>query len=70
MGVFSAKGFNMLRTLTLTSFALLMALAGCMGSSAPEMSAADQAALEKAKAELVAAECKLYEGTGITPEGC
>jgi len=47
----------------------LIALAGCM-TPAPEMSPQDQAALSEARAEAISAECALYAGTDITPEGC
>ena len=57
----------LVRGLALTS--ILFVLAGCM-AEAPEMSEAESEAMSQARADAIAAECALYAGTGITPEGC
>ncbi|WP_186827066.1 hypothetical protein [Shimia ponticola] len=46
------------------------ALAGCMQDPAAEMTDAQMAEADAARAAAIEAECKLYEGTGITPAEC
>ena len=50
----------------ITVFCLIGILAGC----ATKQETAESQALKKAHAKAVAAECKLYKGTGVTPKEC
>lgn len=46
------------------------ALAGCMQDPANDMTDAQMAEVDAARSAAIEAECKLYEGTGITPAEC
>ncbi|WP_122074047.1 hypothetical protein [Pseudophaeobacter sp. EL27] len=51
----------------------VLALSACQTTTVESQktpSPAEQAEIEAARANLIAAECALYEGTGVTPEQC
>lgn len=53
------------------AWALVAVLAtGCAAQPPTPEQAAHEAKVKEAQKDLIAAECKLYEGTGVTPEEC
>lgn len=53
----------------LTAIAMCIMLGACAQEPTPEQVANTQAA-EAKRQELIAAECKLYKGSGVTPPEC
>lgn len=52
------------------TFVFCAALAACAQEPPTPEQAAARRQIDQARAEQIAAECKLYKGTGVTPKEC